>query len=57
MSRRARVVLAAAVLIAAASSGGRSLADQAEKGRHGDSLRQGWPPIDYPAPRAIRSAQ
>ncbi|MGA6949312.1 MAG: serine hydrolase [Solirubrobacterales bacterium] len=57
MSRRARVVLGAAVLIAAASAGGRSVADQVEKGRHGDSLRQGWPRIDYPAPRAIRSAQ
>ena len=50
-------MLGAAALIAAASAGGRSVADQAEKGRHGDSLRQGWPRIDYPAPRAIRSAQ
>ena len=50
------MVLAAVVLIAAASAGGRSVADQGGKGRHADSAGKGWPRIDYPAPRAIRRA-
>jgi beta-lactamase family protein len=54
---KARVVLIAAVLIAAVSAGDRSLADQDWKGRHARSTGQGWPRIDYPAPHAIRSAE
>jgi hypothetical protein len=49
-------VLAASVLIGAASARG-SAAGQDGKDHRSRPAGQGWPRIDYPAPRAIRRAQ
>ncbi len=57
MLRKIRVVLFAVVLFAPMAAGGRSAADQHQTNGQPGSARQGWPRIDYPAPRAIRRAQ
>jgi beta-lactamase class A len=55
--RKARAIVIAAVLIAVASAGGRSMADQHGKDRRARSTGHGWPRIAYPESRAIRAAQ
>ncbi len=54
--RTASVALAVAVLVAAGSTA-RSAAANAGKAHRAVSPGQGWPRIDYPAPRPIRRAQ